>query len=198
MRDLARQLDDVARLLEDVGPLPPLGITFADDPGDGSPYAVIATPHHLPLAEQRLAVDQIAMRVGSVPKVAEVMMGRFGASVRGQWAGTVIVAVTNAAPHLPGMLALPPRSTTTQETADVLRSLAGWAQTAEPYLLDLVINDLSRSHSVHAIVTDDHNAHRLLEGLVPDTDSPGHRPGRRYRALLPTGHVLYVTVDSIR
>ncbi|MER5550019.1 hypothetical protein ABT072_48455 [Streptomyces sp. NPDC002589] len=54
------------------------------------------------MAEQRLAVDLFAMRVGSVPKVAEVSMGRFGASVRGQWAGTVIVAVTDAAPHPPG------------------------------------------------------------------------------------------------
>ncbi|MEU6351625.1 hypothetical protein ABZ896_20155 [Streptomyces sp. NPDC047072] len=197
MRDLERQLGDVARLLDGVGDLPPLDVTFTDVPDDG-PCVIIATPHQLPLAEQRLAVDQIAQRVGSVPAVGEVLMGRYGASVRGQWADTVIVACTNAAPQLPGTAALPPRSTTTRETARVLRSLTAWARAAEPLLHELVITDSSRSHRVLAVVTADQDAHSLMEGLVTDTDSLGHRPGRRYRALLPTGHSLSVSVDSLR
>ncbi|MFF9074639.1 hypothetical protein ACF1A9_20385 [Streptomyces sp. NPDC014872] len=103
MRDLERQLVDVAELLDDVGSLPPLAITFACDREEG-PYVIVATPHQLPLADQRLAVDQIAARVEAVPKVGEVLTGRYGASVRGRWAHTVVVAVTNAAPISPECL----------------------------------------------------------------------------------------------
>ncbi|MFJ8752131.1 hypothetical protein ACIREO_22785 [Streptomyces sp. NPDC102441] len=197
MRDLERQLVDVAELLDDVGPLPPLAITFARDREEG-PYVIIATPHQLPLADQRLAVDQIAARVQAVPKVSEVLTGRYGASARGRWADTVVVAVTNAAPQLPGMPALPERTTTTRETADTLRSLTAWAKKTESNMDELVVTDHSRSHTVHVIVEDDHAAQGVLEGLVPDTDSRVHRPGRRYRALLPTGHSLSVSVDHIR
>ncbi|MEU0215571.1 hypothetical protein ABZ281_10790 [Streptomyces sp. NPDC006265] len=197
MRDLMRQLGDVARLLDDVGLLPPLEITFAHDPDDG-PYVIVATPHQLELADQRLAVDQIATRIGAVPKVGEVLRGRYGASVRGRWANTLIVAVTNAAPQLSGMPDLPIRTTTTRETADLLRSLIAWAPRRQQHMDELVVKDRSRAHAVHAIVTADDAAQSLLEGLVPDTDSVGHRPGRRYRALLPTGHALSVSVDSLR
>ncbi|MCX4681529.1 hypothetical protein OG413_40735 [Streptomyces sp. NBC_01433] len=197
MRNLMRQLGDVARLLDDVGPLPPLEITFTHDPDDG-PYVIVATPHQLELADQRLAVDQIATRIQSVPKVGEVLTGRYGASVRGRWADTLIVAVTNAAPHLPGMPELPRRTTTTLETADLLRSLTAWAPQLQQHMDELVVRDHSRAHAVHATVTDDDAAQSLMEGLVPDTDSIWHQPGRRYRALLPTGHALSVSVDSLR
>ncbi|MFF9074638.1 hypothetical protein ACF1A9_20380 [Streptomyces sp. NPDC014872] len=63
---------------------------------------------------------------------------------------------------------------------------------------ELVVTDHRRSHTVHVIVEDDHAAHGVLEGLISDTDSRVHRPGRRYRALLPTGHSLSVSVDHIR
>ncbi|EGX61848.1 hypothetical protein ACF065_27670 [Streptomyces sp. NPDC015232] len=197
MRDLVRQLEDVARLLDDVGSLPPLSITFTCD-GDGGPYVILETPNQLPLADQRMAVDQIAARVHAVPKVGEVLMGRYGASARGRWEDTLVVAVTNAAPHVPGMPALPERTTTTQETAGALRALTAWAGTTESHMDELVVTDQSRSHTVHVITENDHAAHSLLEGLIPDTESRWHRPGRRYRALLPTGHSLSVTVDPIR
>ncbi|MEW2498519.1 hypothetical protein AB0942_34055 [Streptomyces nodosus] len=187
----------MAELLEDVGSLPPLAITFACDREEG-PYVIVATPHQLPLADQRLAVDRIAARVEAVPKVGEVLTGRYGASARGRWADTVVVAVTNAAPHLPGMPALPGRTTTTRETADTLRSLTEWVKKTESHMDELVVTDHSGSHTVHVIVEDDHAAQGVLEGLVLDTDTRVHRPGRRYRALLPTGHSLSVSVDRIR
>lgn len=196
MQDLVRQMEDVARLLEDAEELPPLAITFARDRDEG-PYVIIATPHQLPLADQRLAVDRIAARVHAVPQVGEVLTGRYGASARGRWADTVVVAVTNAAPHLPGMRVLPERTTTTRETANTLKSLTAWAQKAESHMVELVVTDHSLSHTVHVIVEYDHAAQGVLEGLVPDTDSRVHRPGRRYRALLPTGHSLSVTVDHL-
>ncbi|WP_159056598.1 hypothetical protein [Streptomyces yokosukanensis] len=198
MRDLTRQLEDVARLLDEVGPLPPLKITFTHDPDDG-PYVIVATPHQLKLADQRLAVDRIAARVQAVTKVGEVFRGHYGASAHGWWADTLIVAVTNAAPQMPGMPALPQqRTTTTCETAGVLRSLTTWAQKAEPYMDELEVRDHSLRHSVHVFVTADQAAQSVMEGLVPDTDSIWHRPGRRYRALLPTGQSLSVSVDSMR
>ncbi|WP_141698517.1 hypothetical protein [Streptomyces lushanensis] len=85
MRNLVRQLEDVARLLDDVGPLPPLTITFTHDPDDG-PYAIVATPNQLKFADQRLAADQVAARLQVVLKVGEVLTGRYGAWVRGRWA----------------------------------------------------------------------------------------------------------------
>ncbi|WP_141698518.1 hypothetical protein [Streptomyces lushanensis] len=92
---------------------------------------------------------------------------------------------------------LPQRTTATLETADVLRSLTAWAQKAEPHMDELVVTDHSRSHTVRVIVTNDHAAQSLMEDLVPDTGSLWHRPGRCYRALLPTGHSLSVNVVSI-
>lgn len=197
MRDLVRQLEDVARLLDDVGSLPPLSVTFTHDRDEG-PYVILETPHQLPLADQRLAVDQIAARVHAVPKVGEVLSGRYGASARGQWDDTTVVAVTNAAPHIPGMPTLPERTTTTRETADALRALTAWVGTTEAHMDELVVSGHSRSHTVHAFTEDDDAAQNLLEGLIPDTDSRAHRPGRRYRALLPTGHSLTVTVAPAR
>ncbi|MFJ4972703.1 hypothetical protein [Streptomyces sp. NPDC088755] len=192
MGDLAQQLQDVARLLDDVGAMPPLGITFVRE--EDPPYVILATPHQLPLADQRLAVDQIAARISAVPAVHEVLAGRYGASVRGQWETTVVIAVTNAAPHLPGTPDLPERTTTTRDTAKALRSLTGWAAQAGPDVDELVVTDQSRRHTVHAAVPDDDAAHRVLDGLVPDADYLSHRPGRRYRSLLPTGHLLSVSV----
>ncbi|WP_282695225.1 hypothetical protein [Streptomyces sp. CC208A] len=196
MGDLSQQIQDVARLLDVVGTLPPLSVTFARH--EDSPYVLLATPHQLPLADQRLAVDRIAARIRAVPTVHEVLAGRFGVSVKGPWESTVIVAVTNAAPQLPGVPDLPDRATTTSGTAEVLRSLAEWAEWAEPDVDELTVKDLSRTHSVYATVLDDAAAQRLLEDLVPDAGYVLHRPGRRYRSLLPTGHLFHVSVDSQR
>ncbi|MEU2800935.1 hypothetical protein [Streptomyces sp. NPDC007117] len=65
--------------------------------------------------------------------------------MRGQWESTVVIAVTNAAPHLPGTPDLPERTTTTRGTAEALRSLTGWAAQAGPDVDELVVTDQSRS-----------------------------------------------------
>lgn len=197
MGDFAPQLQDVALLLDEVGSLPPLTITFTHD--EDSPYAILATPHQLPVADQRVAVDRIAARVGAVPAVGEVLFGRYGASVRGQWKNTIIIAITNAAPqHLPNYPDLPERTTTTSDTAEALRALAKWAGKAAQDAYELEVRDLSRHHTVHATVSDDSAAQHVLDGLVPDTGYVLHKPGRRYRSLLPTGHLLSVSVHPKR
>ncbi|WP_326812367.1 hypothetical protein OIE62_07225 [Streptomyces scopuliridis] len=195
MGDIAQQFQEVALLLDEVGALPPLSITFARD--ESSPYVLLATPHQLPLAEGRLAVDQIAALTGAVPAVGEVLFGRYAAWVRGQWANTVIIAATGAA-HLPGISDFPERTTTTSDTAQTLRALVKWVGTAAPDVGHLVVADLSRCHSVYAMVPDDSAAQRVLNGLVPDAGYVLHRPGRRYRSRLPTGHLLTISVDPKR
>lgn len=183
----------MARLLDDVGALPPLVITFVRD--EDPPYVILATLHQLTLADQRLAVDQIAARLGCLPKVHEVLAGRYGASVRGRWESTFIIVVTNAAPPMPGTPDLPERTTATSDIADTLRSLADWAGKTAQDVNELVVTEHSRTCTVHAMVADDAAAQRVLDGLVPDDDFALRRPGRRYRSLLPTGHLLSVTVD---
>ncbi|GLX22473.1 hypothetical protein Slala01_61170 [Streptomyces lavendulae subsp. lavendulae] len=186
----------MSRLLDQVGTMPPLAITFVED--EDPPLVILATPHQLPLADQRLAVDRIAELITAVPRVHEVLSGRYGASVRGQWEDTVVIAITNAAEHLPGLPGhpdLPKRTTTTQGTADALRSLAEWGATVERDVDELVVTDQGRRHTVRTTVADEDAAQRVLHGLVVDADHNQLRPGRRYRALLPTGHLLSVSVD---
>ncbi|MYV98374.1 hypothetical protein [Streptomyces sp. SID3343] len=111
--------------------------------------------------------------------------------MRGRWEETVIVVGTNAAPHLPGTPGLADRITSTRGTVAELRSLTAWAGEAGPHLDELVVIDQGRRHTVQAMVTDDTAAQRVLAGLVLDTD---HHGGRRYRSVLPTGHLLTVSV----
>lgn len=59
-----------------------------------------------------------------------------------------------------------------------------------------MITDHIRSHSMQTIVTHDHDAHSLIEGLAADATPPN--TSRDAATALPTRHSLSVTFDTIR